>query len=397
MPASRRVSGYVTFHGIMGCSRCKRDGSKVTAVPAAERKPDLQKTTLRLREAAAAEDEDWSASDVDDKGQSTTHSTIELEPAAGKVRKEKAARPPKDKKESKWHRSYRLGERRTNYSDRHCAELWRGAFMSRETTQCEEYAKATGVKWTVLLRLPYFKAARMTVPDPMHCIFMGIAKFTLHWLRAKKEWGATADGKRALAAMQRVLDDMELPADTCRILNKWASNMADLNAAQWKAFVTYLSAAVFDGRLTKTEQYLWEHLVAAAKIMSASYLRVRVRGDDDARVRPPYPSRPSFRPPSTTRLNDPQRHWCRGKQVLHDEKNKAASDTDDDYHTDPESGGDEKKSGSARHWHQARRGHDDIALVGCLFTHQPCCRPAPPPLLSHRACTWLITVVVLGW
>ena len=147
--------------------------------------------------------------------------------------------------------------------------------MLGSATRLEQYQKATGVTSSELLRLPYFKAGRMTVVDPMHAIFMGLVKHTVQWLRTER-WPDTANGNRVLAAMQQVLDDMELPSGTCRIINKWRCKISDLNAAQSKAFVTYLSAAVFDGYLNGQEQQLWDHLAAAAKLLSASYLRVAV-------------------------------------------------------------------------------------------------------------------------
>ena len=358
MPASRKVSGFTSFHSIMGCTRCKRDAAAVPAVPASERKVDRAKV-VRHDEVPERLQDHWSDSDHDKDRHSTVRSLWEVK-AVASSRPKKPAAPPKEKRESIWHRAYRLAQRRSDHADRKCAQLWLRTSHERDRTARKEYKKATGVVWSELLRLPYFKASRMTVPDPMHQLYMGIAKFTLHWLRAKKEWGKTTEGERALKAMQQVLDDMELPSDTCRILNKWASNMSDLNAAQWKAFVTYLSAAVFDGRLTKKEQELWDHLVAASKLLAGSYLRVAV---PEARGYPRYVARTPPVAPVTGRPDDPARHGFLAKAVLYDEKDKAASDTDVDYHTDPEESGDEHEVGSARHWYQHNRDSDDISKV----------------------------------
>ena len=39
------------------------------------------------------------------------------------------------------------------------------------------FAKQTGVRWSELLRLPYFDPIQFLTVDPMHCLFLGIAKW----------------------------------------------------------------------------------------------------------------------------------------------------------------------------------------------------------------------------
>ena len=41
----------------------------------------------------------------------------------------------------------------------------------------KRYVKITGVRWSELLRLPYFDPIRFLTVDPMHCLFLGIAKW----------------------------------------------------------------------------------------------------------------------------------------------------------------------------------------------------------------------------
>src|SRR5687768_15963683 len=41
----------------------------------------------------------------------------------------------------------------------------------------KRFIKQTGVRWSELLRLPYFDPVRFIVIDPMHCLFLGIAKW----------------------------------------------------------------------------------------------------------------------------------------------------------------------------------------------------------------------------
>ena len=39
--------------------------------------------------------------------------------------------------------------------------------------------RQTGVRWSELLRLPYFDPIRSIIVDPMHCLFLGIAKWIM--------------------------------------------------------------------------------------------------------------------------------------------------------------------------------------------------------------------------
>jgi hypothetical protein len=402
MPASRKVCGYSSFSAHMGCNRCRRDALETKPVPSDARTKLATevKVALELVDLSRCEPE---LENDDDARHSTVNAAIELELAIGRAHKSRAPKKGESKegkkvsKEPQWHRTWRLYKRRSDLTDRRCARRW---WKASNEVERKEFQKTTGVKSSILLKLPYFKAARMAVPDVMHCIYMGIAKTTVGWLRGEKNWTTkAAEGKRALAAMQAVLDAMEVPSDTCRILHKWASNMADINAAQWKVFTTSLSAAVFDGRLRVEEQQVWDHLVAAAKILSASYIRVGTthrpppeyateRAQHEAKMRNTQAQRArEVREQKAARPAEEKDLGVRARNWLNDELHKADSDSDDGYHTDPERGigvgdaserraidGDES-DGAARVWHRRmvseQLGPDDIAQV--------CPLAAPPP------------------
>ena len=41
----------------------------------------------------------------------------------------------------------------------------------------KRWVKQTGVRWSELLRLPYFDPVKFITIDPMHCLFLSIAKW----------------------------------------------------------------------------------------------------------------------------------------------------------------------------------------------------------------------------
>ena len=58
------------------------------------------------------------------------------------------------------------------------AERWRQCKSQDERSR---HVSTTFVRWSEMLRLPYFNPIRHLVVDPMHCLFLGIA----HWIVKK--------------------------------------------------------------------------------------------------------------------------------------------------------------------------------------------------------------------
>ena len=73
----------------------------------------------------------------------------------------------------------------------------------------KRFVKQTGVRWTELLQLPYFDPVRFTTIDPMHCLFLGIAK----WI-VKRIW--VDEGvltQHNLRKVQKTMSRFQVPAD----------------------------------------------------------------------------------------------------------------------------------------------------------------------------------------
>ena len=96
------------------------------------------------------------------------------------------------------------------------AEGWR---LCRSEDERRRYVSSNLVRWTELLRLPYFNPIRHLIVDPMHCLFLGIA----HWI-IKKLW---IDGnkitKHDLEKMEQRAKTIQIPADLGRVPNKIAT------------------------------------------------------------------------------------------------------------------------------------------------------------------------------
>ncbi len=70
------------------------------------------------------------------------------------------------------------GARRTAQECRESAHSW---FNASDLDAREEIFNASGVRWSELLRLPYFDIIRCVVVDVMHNLFLGTHKDSFLW------------------------------------------------------------------------------------------------------------------------------------------------------------------------------------------------------------------------
>src|SRR5271169_4985942 len=97
-----------------------------------------------------------------------------------------------------------LNEHRQN------AEAWRRCKFVSERKQ---HVSNTHVRWSEMLRLPYFNPIRHLIVDPMHNLFLGIA----HWI-VKRLWIEGGKiSKSDLELMENRAKQIKLPADMKRI------------------------------------------------------------------------------------------------------------------------------------------------------------------------------------
>jgi hypothetical protein len=122
-----------------------------------------------------------------------------------------------------WFRQRNLEEFRQN------AIEWVGC---RTKDERNKHVSDKLVRWTELLRLPYFNPIRHCVIDPMHNLFIGIAS----WI-VKRLW---IDGRKIsqenLELMEKRTKNIKIPADLGRIPNKMATGegFSGFTADQWK-------------------------------------------------------------------------------------------------------------------------------------------------------------------
>jgi hypothetical protein len=155
-----------------------------------------------------------------------------------------------------WFRARDLDEHRTN------AEGWRHCKTNDERKQ---HVSTTLVRWSEMLRLPYFNPIRHLVVDPMHCLFLGIA----HWI-VKRLW---VDGgkitQQHLELLEKRAKDIKIPADLGRIPNKIATGegFSGFTADQWKTFILIYAIPLMWDLLGTPDRRILSNFVRACSLL----------------------------------------------------------------------------------------------------------------------------------
>lgn len=136
----------------------------------------------------------------------------------------------------------------------HAVHVWYGIRQKcAKTVEEKKHIESLyGARYTSLYELPYYNAISSCIIDPMHCLFLGIAKkFFKVWLANN----ILAD--KLLPDIQEKVDAFNCPADIGRIPYKIASKVSGLKADQWKNWTLYFSLYAFKGSLPHRDYDCW--------------------------------------------------------------------------------------------------------------------------------------------
>jgi hypothetical protein len=143
---------------------------------------------------------------------------------------------------------------------------------AQEWLQCNsknsrgDHFKEHGVRWSELLRLPYMDPIRFAAVDPMHCLFLGVAKWIIKSIFVNQ-------GKlnmEQLRVAQNRMDHVELPSDIGRIPSKIAigeNGFSNLTADQWKTFIMVYSTTILWDMLDNNDRKILGYFVRACNLL----------------------------------------------------------------------------------------------------------------------------------
>ncbi|GET51192.1 uncharacterized protein LOC110233779 [Rhizophagus irregularis DAOM 181602=DAOM 197198] len=135
----------------------------------------------------------------------------------------------------------------------------------------DTHFKEHGVRWSELLRLPYMDPIRFAVVDPMHCLFLGIAKWIIKCIFINQNKLSIEQ----LRIAQKRMDYIELPSDIGRIPLKIAignEGFSNLTADQWKTFIMIYSTPILWDMLDNNDRKILGHFVRACNLLVARFI-----------------------------------------------------------------------------------------------------------------------------
>jgi hypothetical protein len=126
------------------------------------------------------------------------------------------------------------------------------------------------VRWSEIYRLPYFNPVRFCVVDPMHCLFLGIAK----WIVTKLWIGGGILNDEKLKIMQERSNMIKLTGDLGRHPVRIATGegFSNFTADMWKTFILVYAIPITWSFLGDTDRKILAYFVRACKILTSREL-----------------------------------------------------------------------------------------------------------------------------
>ena len=144
------------------------------------------------------------------------------------------------------------------------------AYASKQATTASsqlQIEQSYGIRYSVLLVLPYFDVIRYHVVDPMHALFLGIAKHTVKVWRSLDILSLDH-----LNTIQEKVDNMIPPPKVGRIPRKIESGFTAFTADEWKNWILLYSAYILHDILPEGDYQCWCYFVEACQLTSQPVL-----------------------------------------------------------------------------------------------------------------------------
>ena len=157
------------------------------------------------------------------------------------------------------------GFHKTDWETRsHGLHVWYACQQKKAKTESERKSIESefGARYSLLYELPYYNAITSCVIDPMHCLFLGIAK------KFFKVWMANDYlSSEKLQIIQEKVNSFKCPPDIGRIPHKIASRFSGLKADQWKSWTLHFSLYAMKGLIPSPDYNCWCKFVEACSLI----------------------------------------------------------------------------------------------------------------------------------
>jgi len=131
--------------------------------------------------------------------------------------------------------------------------------------QRKKHLSETLVRWSELYRLPYFNPIKHVIVDPMHCLFLGIAKWIV--MRLWIEGGKLSAND--LKLMDKRAKKLQPPSDIGRIPHKIATGegFSGYTTDQWRTFIMIYATTITWDLLTEPDRHILANFVRACNLL----------------------------------------------------------------------------------------------------------------------------------
>ena len=143
-----------------------------------------------------------------------------------------------------------------NHSD-HLEQAYRSKAATTRSVQ-NQIGRQYGVRYSELLKLPYFDVVRYHLVDPMHNLFLGTAKRVLILWKDKGYLSSMED-------IQKEVDHILPPGNVERIPHKIAAGFSGFTAEQWMLWTMLYSPLVLRNKIP---QELYDHWILFSQACS---------------------------------------------------------------------------------------------------------------------------------
>lgn len=142
-------------------------------------------------------------------------------------------------------------------------EFAKRAQQAKTEKQRKELEGAKGCRWSKLFELPYFDPIKHHTVDPMHCLFLGIAKtMTKHYIKS----GIIS--KAQLDELQTIVNKIQVPATVGRIPLKIVSGFSSFTSDQWKNWTLVYSSIALRDVLPRGDFQIWILFVRTVSLLT---------------------------------------------------------------------------------------------------------------------------------
>ena len=158
---------------------------------------------------------------------------------------------------------------RTNDNHRERCDQIIQTFRAHGTkTSLTNAESVNGLRYSVLLDLPYFDPVRYCVVDPMHNLFLGTGKHMMEvWLKLPDN-----PMRKNLDRIESLVSEFIIPEGIGRLPSKISSHFGGFTADQWRNWITIYSPIVLWQVLQQQHWNCWILFVQAVKIISGRVL-----------------------------------------------------------------------------------------------------------------------------